>query len=160
MKRLTGGDAISGRRMRENFSTFLPTHKLMFQGNHRPTLRTVDNAMKRRPHMIPFTEKDQGGGERPRHREQARRRGQGHPREVHRRLPGVAAHWSQPAAEGDRLNCRVPRLAGHAEGLVRGLRYCGPDWREGGFQDHPLCERQKLDGEKRRYTAAPEVIRG
>jgi hypothetical protein len=42
VKELTGGDTITGRRMRENFWNFLPTHKLWIAGNHRPAIRGGD----------------------------------------------------------------------------------------------------------------------
>jgi len=53
-KALTGGDEISARFMRQDFFTFTPTFKLMIAGNHKPRIRTVDEAMRRRIQMIPF----------------------------------------------------------------------------------------------------------
>jgi putative DNA primase/helicase len=55
VRKLTGGGAIQARKMNRDFYTFLPTHKLMFEGNHRPRLTTVGYAWKRRINMIPFT---------------------------------------------------------------------------------------------------------
>jgi putative DNA primase/helicase len=55
VKSLSGGDLIRGRRMRENFFEFAPTHKLVIVGNHRPSLRNVDEAMRRRLVLVPFT---------------------------------------------------------------------------------------------------------
>ncbi len=52
---LTGGDAIPARFMRQDFFTYQPQFKLVFAGNHKPSLRTVDEAMRRRINMIPFT---------------------------------------------------------------------------------------------------------
>lgn len=54
MKRLTGGDPVSARFMHKNFFTFSPQFKLIFVGNHRPELREVDPAMRRRVHLVPF----------------------------------------------------------------------------------------------------------
>ena len=54
IKALTGGDRISARLMRENFSNFVPNFKLMVIGNNEPALRTVDDAMKRRLQMALF----------------------------------------------------------------------------------------------------------
>jgi len=54
IKALTGGDEISARFMRQDFFTFKPQFKLIVAGNHKPSLRTVDEAMKRRLHMVPF----------------------------------------------------------------------------------------------------------
>jgi putative DNA primase/helicase len=54
IKSLTGGDRISARFLyRDNFE-FTPCFKLIVAGNHKPGLRTVDEAMRRRIHMIPF----------------------------------------------------------------------------------------------------------
>lgn len=55
VKSLTGGDTVTARFMRQDFFSFLPQFKLLFIGNHKPELRTVDPAMRRRIHMIPFT---------------------------------------------------------------------------------------------------------
>jgi putative DNA primase/helicase len=55
IKALTGGDPISARFMRQDFFTFTPQFKLAIAGNHKPSLRTVDEAIRRRFHLIPFT---------------------------------------------------------------------------------------------------------
>jgi putative DNA primase/helicase len=55
IKTLTGGDSISARLMHQNFSDFVPQFKLVISGNHLPKLRSVDEAMRRRLHLIPFT---------------------------------------------------------------------------------------------------------
>ncbi len=54
IKQLTGGDAISARFMRQDPFTFKPTFKICIVGNHRPSFRTVDEAIRRRFHLIPF----------------------------------------------------------------------------------------------------------
>jgi putative DNA primase/helicase len=54
LKALTGGDIVSARLMRENFSDFTPTFKLAVAGNHKPTLGSVDEAIRRRLHLLPF----------------------------------------------------------------------------------------------------------
>lgn len=56
IKALTGGDPISARFMRQDFFTFTPNFKLVIAGNHKPSLRSVDEAVKRRFNLIPFTE--------------------------------------------------------------------------------------------------------
>jgi len=53
-KMLTGGDRIRARHMRQDFFEFDPTHKIVIVGNHRPELRNVDEAIKRRVLLIPF----------------------------------------------------------------------------------------------------------
>jgi P4 family phage/plasmid primase-like protien len=69
IKELTGGTPIQARFMRQDFFEFVPQFKLLIAGNHKPTLRNVDEAMRRRLHLIPFTanippaERDQQLGE-------------------------------------------------------------------------------------------------
>ncbi|ALN78563.1 phage/plasmid primase, P4 family [Lysobacter antibioticus] len=55
LKAITGGDKISARFMRQDFFEYIPQFKLVVAGNHKPAIRNVDEAMKRRLHMIPFT---------------------------------------------------------------------------------------------------------
>ena len=57
IKQLTGGDPITARFMRENFFTFQPAFKLTVIGNHKPTLQSVDDAIRRRLNIIPFERK-------------------------------------------------------------------------------------------------------
>ena len=55
IKTLTGGDKITARFMRQDFFDFTPTFKLMISGNHKPRLSSVDEAIKRRLLLVPFT---------------------------------------------------------------------------------------------------------
>lgn len=55
IKALTGGDPITARYMRQDDFTFLPQFKLVIVGNHKPSFRSVDDAIKRRLHLVPFT---------------------------------------------------------------------------------------------------------
>jgi putative DNA primase/helicase len=55
IKALTGGDKISARFMRQDFFEFIPQFKLLIAGNHKPGLRSVDEAIRRRFYLIPFT---------------------------------------------------------------------------------------------------------
>ena len=55
IKNLTGGDRIAARFMRQDFFEFTPQFKLVIAGNHHPGLRTVDEAIRRRFHFLPFT---------------------------------------------------------------------------------------------------------
>jgi putative DNA primase/helicase len=41
--------------MRQDFFTFIPEFKLIIAGNHKPSLLTVDEAIRRRVNLIPFT---------------------------------------------------------------------------------------------------------
>ncbi|MFE6713933.1 phage/plasmid primase, P4 family [Streptomyces sp. NPDC057695] len=54
VKLLTGGDRIKARRMRQDFFSFNPTHKLWLLGNHRPEVGTGGFAFWRRMRLIPF----------------------------------------------------------------------------------------------------------
>jgi putative DNA primase/helicase len=55
LKGLTGGDKITARFMRQDFFEYTPQFKLVVAGNHKPAIRNVDEAMRRRIHLIPFT---------------------------------------------------------------------------------------------------------
>ncbi|MGE3230269.1 MAG: phage/plasmid primase, P4 family [Hyphomicrobium sp.] len=55
IKALTGGDRIAARFMRADFFEFIPAFKLIIAGNHKPGLRSVDEAIRRRLHLVPFT---------------------------------------------------------------------------------------------------------
>ncbi|MSR09708.1 MAG: hypothetical protein EXR82_09365 [Gammaproteobacteria bacterium] len=55
IKQLTGGDEVTARFMRGDFFKYTPAFKLVIAGNHRPRLQSVDEAMRRRLHLIPFT---------------------------------------------------------------------------------------------------------
>jgi putative DNA primase/helicase len=55
LKALTGGDKIAARFMRQDFFEFVPVFKLVIAGNHKPGLRSVDEAIRRRLHLVPFT---------------------------------------------------------------------------------------------------------
>ncbi|SDB47216.1 phage/plasmid primase, P4 family, C-terminal domain-containing protein [Bauldia litoralis] len=55
LKVLTGGDRITARFMGRDFFDFTPQFKIVAAGNHKPVIKTVDEAMRRRLHLIPFT---------------------------------------------------------------------------------------------------------
>lgn len=55
IKALTGGDPITARFMRQDNFTFEPQFKLIIAGNHKPGLRNVDEAIRARFNLIPFT---------------------------------------------------------------------------------------------------------
>jgi P4 family phage/plasmid primase-like protien len=52
---LTGGDPITARFMRQDFFTYQPKFKLLIAGNHKPSLRSINEATQRRFHLVPFT---------------------------------------------------------------------------------------------------------
>jgi putative DNA primase/helicase len=55
IKTLTGGDVVAARFMRQDFFEYLPQFKLWIIGNHRPGLRSVNEAIRRRFMLVPFT---------------------------------------------------------------------------------------------------------
>lgn len=57
LKSISGGDKITARFMRGDFFTFEPQFKLILAGNHRPRMRSADDAMRRRMQVIPFKHK-------------------------------------------------------------------------------------------------------
>jgi putative DNA primase/helicase len=57
IKQMTGGDRISARFMRQDFFEFTPQFKLTIIGNHKPVLRNVDEAARRRFLIVPFEHK-------------------------------------------------------------------------------------------------------
>lgn len=56
VKAVTGGEKIAARFMHSDYIEFVPQFKPWFLGNHKPTLRSVDDAMKRRINLVPFLE--------------------------------------------------------------------------------------------------------
>ena len=54
IKAFTGGDLIQARKMCQDEYEYQPTFKLIFAGNHKPSLRSVDEAMRRRVHIVPW----------------------------------------------------------------------------------------------------------
>jgi putative DNA primase/helicase len=55
IKTMTGGDRMTARFMRQDFFDFVPKFKLFIVGNHKPRLDNVDEAMRRRLLLVPFT---------------------------------------------------------------------------------------------------------
>ncbi len=54
MKRLTGGDPVKARRMRQDFVQFQPSHTAVLVTNHLPAVRGDDPAIWRRIRVVPF----------------------------------------------------------------------------------------------------------
>ena len=57
IKALTGGDKIAARFMRQDFFEFVPQFKLVIAGNHKTGLRSINEAIRRRFNLVPFTVK-------------------------------------------------------------------------------------------------------
>jgi putative DNA primase/helicase len=56
VKRLTGGDRIKARRMREDFWWFDPTHTFLMLTNHKPIVTGTDEGIWRRIRLVPWDE--------------------------------------------------------------------------------------------------------
>ena len=54
IKKLTGGDPVTARFMRQDFFTYLPQFTLIIAGNHAPLLSNVGEGIRRRFQIIPF----------------------------------------------------------------------------------------------------------
>jgi putative DNA primase/helicase len=54
LKRLTGGDPIRARYIGQDQFEFEPTHTLLIIGNAKPGLRSVDEAIRSRLHLVEF----------------------------------------------------------------------------------------------------------
>ena len=118
IKALTGGDPITARFMRQDFFTYRPQFKLFVAGNHKPSLRNIDDAIRRRLHLIPFTFKparpdrdlpDKLKAEWPAILTWAIAR-----------LPRMAAGGAHPAARRGRGDRRVLRGGGRGRPVARG----------------------------------------
>jgi putative DNA primase/helicase len=70
VKRLTGGDRLKARRMREDFWGFVPSHTFVMLTNHRPVVGGTDEGIWRRIKLVPWEveippgEQDQDLGDR------------------------------------------------------------------------------------------------
>ena len=120
IKALTGGDKITARFMRQDFFDFVPTFKLFICGNHKPRLTSVDEAMRRRLLLVPFTVQIPPA-ERDQDLTKSSSRVAGNPALVRRRLPGMAAHGPGAAGDRARRHRRLLRRPGYAAAVARRL---------------------------------------
>ncbi len=100
VKQLTGGDAVRARRMREDFWTFEPTHKLWLSTNHRPEIRGTDYAIWRRIRLIPFDVRFTDDG--------PNRKNPNIERELMTELPGILAWAVQGCLDWQRHGLKAP----------------------------------------------------
>lgn len=56
IKDLTGGDVITARFMRQDFFEYVPQFTLFIAGNHQPSFRGIDEAIRARVVLVPFTQ--------------------------------------------------------------------------------------------------------
>ncbi len=54
VKRLTGGDSVKARRMREDFWSFTPSHTFLMLTNHKPVVSGDDDGIWRRIKLVPW----------------------------------------------------------------------------------------------------------
>ena len=54
LKETTGGDTLTGERKYENIFAFRPSHKILVHGNHKPHMRTADEGLRRRMHLLEY----------------------------------------------------------------------------------------------------------
>lgn len=54
VKRLTGGDRVKARRMREDFWAFDPSHTFLMLTNHKPLVQGTDEGIWRRLRLVPW----------------------------------------------------------------------------------------------------------
>lgn len=72
IKSWSGGEAITAGMMRRDPFTYSPQFKLLVSGNHRPALRAIDEAIRRRILLVPFTVTVPPGDRDPKLRERLR----------------------------------------------------------------------------------------
>lgn len=56
IKDLTGGDVVTARFMRQDFFDYMPQFTLFIAGNHRPSFSGIDESIRRRVCLVPFTQ--------------------------------------------------------------------------------------------------------
>jgi putative DNA primase/helicase len=56
VKDLTGGDIVTARFMRGDFFDYMPQFTLFIAGNHRPSFSGIDESIRRRVCLVPFTQ--------------------------------------------------------------------------------------------------------
>ena len=119
LKSLTGGDPITARFMRQDFFTYMPQFTLLVAGNHKPSFRSVDEAIRRRVQLVPFLQNIPAERARPGAAGEAEGRVARHPALGDRRLPGVAAGRAQAAGQRARGERGLPGRRGRARAVAR-----------------------------------------
>lgn len=57
INQVTGGDPVTANYMRKDHFTYIPQFKLTISGNHKPKLKSINEAATRRYNMVPFNHK-------------------------------------------------------------------------------------------------------
>lgn len=97
LKELTGDATLTARYVRGDFFTFPLLCKIVIGGNHRPQMRAVDDALKRRLLLVPFTAKFTGDRRDPRMLERLKAE-----------APGILAWLIDGCAEWQANGLQVP----------------------------------------------------
>ena len=105
--------------MRQDFFTYEPQFTLLVAGNHKPSFKVVDEAIRRRVQLVPFLQNIPTEERDPELPREAEGRVAGDPALDDRRLPGVAAAGAQPARGRARGERELPRRRGHARPVAR-----------------------------------------
>ena len=155
VKALTGGDPITARFMRQDFFTYRPQFKLFVAGNHKPSLRNIDDAIRRRLHLIPFTFKPEQPDRDLRGEAEAGMAGDPHLGD--RRLPRMATRRARPAASRGRGDRRVLRRGGRGRPLDRGAVQAGGG--RDGYDARPVRRLAQLVRRDRRVPRHREALR-
>jgi putative DNA primase/helicase len=141
VKLLTGGERVRARRMHENFWEFDPTHKFWLAANHKPIIRGTDDAIWRRPRLIPFTVKIP-----------AEKKDTTLPEKLKAELPGILRGPSRAACAGKSRACRT-----HLRSWRPGVRIVtkwmswGNSWRNAA----PSSCHDRRSRRNRRYSIKP-----
>ena len=128
---------------RTNFE-YLPQLKLLISGNHKPGLRSVDEAIRRRFHLIPFTVTIPPEERDPELAEKLKAEWPGDSRLDDRRLPGLAAR----SASTRRPPCatRPPPISTPRTRSPRGLRNAASR-KSSPSQPVPICSTRGPPGQ-------------
>ena len=119
IKSLTGGDPITARFMRQDFFTYQPAFKLFIAGNHRPALRGVDEAIRRRFHLVPFSV-----------RIPPEQRDKGLPEKLKAEWPGIL-HWAiEGCLEWQRIGLAPPAAVVDATAEYMAAEDAAANWIE------------------------------
>ena len=109
VKRLTGGDRLKARRMREDFWSFSPSHTFVMLTNHKPVVGGSDEGIWRRLRLVPFEVVIPPRGTRREPERQARRRGRCDLDLARGRLPRLAEERARRTSEGNQRHPGIPR---------------------------------------------------
>ena len=148
IKALTGGDRVSARFMRADFFDYVPQFKLIVSGNHKPSLNTVDEAIRRRLYLVPFTVTIPPEERDLRARRETESRVAWDPAVGNRGLRRVAPARAMPAALCHRGDARISRQSEHHQELARRV-HDGGEGRRGAVVAHVRVVESVVRGERR-----------